>query len=106
MKTTYSVIIIIACLAVAIVGWNGLMNTLSAENVAPSNSGSNNHAGGAYKEFFDSNGHPGASPQKTADPRTGPVAILFAGVIGMIFGAHSLITNMRTQTPKKVPTGG
>lgn len=100
MKTSHAAILVIVCITMVIIGWNGLMNTTKASSVAISTEykDSNEIIKENYKlmqEQYEGK-IPGNSNSKTI-----PIAMLFSGIVGFGFGIHTITENMR---PHRKPT--
>ena len=93
MKNSYALIIIVVCIAIAIVGWNGLMKTYTAQSSDNENRDISTSKGQSYyfnklsemeSEIEEGNSH------SKSNPWVIPAGLLVLGVIGTCYGVYSL----------------
>ncbi|MFA5729806.1 MAG: hypothetical protein WC938_01040 [Candidatus Paceibacterota bacterium] len=104
MKKVFALILIVACIAIAIVGWNGLMKTYTAQSSdGEAKDISTSDGRNYYWNRLDELEH--GSSQKS-NPWIIPVGTLAIGVIGVCYGAYSLAKSIKPRMPGSKPTGG
>ncbi|MFA5729815.1 MAG: hypothetical protein WC938_01085 [Candidatus Paceibacterota bacterium] len=98
MKNSHALILIVVCIAIAIVGWNGLMKTYVAQSSSDSD---NKNWDTSTKEgrinVWNSVGELDGHPKKDKNPFVVPIGILALGVIGICYGAYSLVKNKQSR---------
>jgi len=103
MKTVHAVILIVACVAIAIVGGIAMMNIHTVDSSSANVKTNDDSWEGIDKMMHKWDGVPSESAPK-ADPRLIPAIMLIAGSAGLCYGAYCLVTNY--PRGKKLPKGG
>ncbi|HNY36235.1 MAG TPA: hypothetical protein PLD14_00935 [Candidatus Pacearchaeota archaeon] len=105
MKTIYAFILIVICIAITIVGWNGLMKTYSAQSSSDNGNRDISTADGMnyylnrISEFDDHS--------EKKNPFVAPIGSTAIGIVGACYGAYSIAKNMHPKLPKdSKPMGG
>jgi len=96
-----AVIIIVVCIAIAIVGLYGLMNTANAEPKENEELTSYQKTIASMDSFMDSQKNDRIAPLK---PYIAPATTFVVGLLGLCYGVYSLST--KKQSPKSPTAGG
>lgn len=107
MKNSHALILIVVCIAIAIVGWNGLMETYTTQNTHNENWDTSTKEGrnNVWNSLSELNHQNGSHSED--NPFVVPTGLLLVGIIGVCYGVYSLSKSIRPQMPEgSKPMGG